>query len=328
MTGIWVAKFEAGYAGGNNSATVKASSVNYTQENAMVWYGEADTKYDSEQLARNWLDGVYGKKQIAIKYPTFQGVTYSMNYINHSDAFNISRHLTDDENIYELNQIKTDSHLMKNSEWGAVAYLSQSKYGLDGQEIKKNGVTLNSKPSSAYAVTGCTGDYINTTIDKINSGNQEGVYIWKQNNGTKSSSTGTIYGIYDLSGGHYERIASYINNGNDILNQGTSVVIGQDKSTKYATVYPYSDVGNTEDEKSEANYMLNDKIYGDSVRETSTKGSGNNGWYTDNSSYPRTDAPFFYRGGSYYEDAAAGISTFRRNDGQTHWHNGFRSVLV
>lgn len=30
LTGIWVAKFEAGYASENNSAPVKASSVNYS----------------------------------------------------------------------------------------------------------------------------------------------------------------------------------------------------------------------------------------------------------------------------------------------------------
>ena len=134
-----MAKFEAGYAGGNNSATVKASSVNYTQENAMVWYGEADTKYDSEQLARNWLDGVYGKKQIAIKYPTFQGGKYSMNYINHNDAFNISKAIAgDSNNIYGLKSNSTDSHLIKNSEWGAVAYLGQSQYGLYNKNIRIN----------------------------------------------------------------------------------------------------------------------------------------------------------------------------------------------
>ena len=333
LTGIWVAKFEAGYAGGNNSATVKASLVNYTQENAMVWYGEADTKYDSEQLARNWLDGVYGKKQIAIKYPTFQGVTYSMNYINHSDAFNISRHLTDDENIYELNQIKTDSHLMKNSEWGAVAYLSQSKYGLDGQEIKKNGVTLNSKPSSAYAVTGCTGDYINTTIDKINSGNQEGVYIWKQNNGTKSSSTGTIYGIYDLSGGAWERISAIVNNGNANLNKFGSMLvqnIKDGKSTEYVTIYPNNEKSlQVLNDISEANYRANTKIYGDAVRETSTAGGISNSWFGNYSLFWGSDYPFCVRGGGWW-DFQSGLFAFYRSEKSenNHYGVGFRSVLV
>ena len=32
-----------------------------------------------------------------------------------------------------------------------------------------------------------------------------GIYTWDQINGCKASSSGTIYGIYDLSGGTWER---------------------------------------------------------------------------------------------------------------------------
>ena len=128
LAGIWVAKFEAGYASGNNSATVKASSVNYSQDTAILPGVETNTNEDSIQAARNWLDGEYGSTTTAIKYPTFQGLTYSMDYINHNDSFRISKALTENGNIYGLSNKSTDSHLMKNSEWGAVAYLSQSKY--------------------------------------------------------------------------------------------------------------------------------------------------------------------------------------------------------
>ena len=167
LTGIWVAKFEAGYASGNNSAPVKASSVNYSQTDSWVRTIEAGTESDSSQSARNWLDGIYGGTKTAIKYPTFQPVTYSMNYINYNDAFNIAKAMTEDGNIYGLTK-SSDSHLMKNSEWGAVAYLSQSKYGLNGTDITVNNVSLNSGGAkrtntsgksgvdSVYAVTGCT----------------------------------------------------------------------------------------------------------------------------------------------------------------------------
>ena len=39
LTGIWVSKFEAGYASGNNSAPVKASSVDYSQQHASCEQG-------------------------------------------------------------------------------------------------------------------------------------------------------------------------------------------------------------------------------------------------------------------------------------------------
>ena len=50
-----------------------------------------------------------------------------MNYINHNDSFEIAKALTESGNIYGLSKTSTDSHLMKNSEWGMVAYLSKSK---------------------------------------------------------------------------------------------------------------------------------------------------------------------------------------------------------
>ena len=210
---------------GNNSAPVKASSISYSQSIVNVRAIEAGTDSDSIQVARNWLDGIYGSTKTAIKYPTFQPITYSMNYINHNDAFNIAKAMTEQGNIYGLTEA-TDSHLIKNSEWGAVTYLSQSKYGLNGIDITVNNINLNSGGTkrtnlagrtgvdSVYAVTGCTTTSTSDketikTIADINGtiGNtaNNGVYTWNQKNGCKASSTGTIYGIYDLSGGINER---------------------------------------------------------------------------------------------------------------------------
>ena len=125
LTGIWISKFEAGYVDKDTFNANKAkytSSVNYTQ---VTGYTPAE-KYED---ASNYLNGIYGSNATKITYPTFQGGKYSMNYINHSDAFSISRALTDSNNIYKLSNKETDSHLIKNSEWGAVVYLSHSKYG-------------------------------------------------------------------------------------------------------------------------------------------------------------------------------------------------------
>ena len=173
LTGIWVSKFEAGFATSNgNSAPKKASSVNYSQTS--VWASGYETGgQDGSLPARNWIDGVYGNTKTSIKYPTFQGLTYSMNYINHNDAFNISKILTESGNIYGLSSSSTDSHMMKNSEWGAVAYLSQSKYGLNGANIYINNVNLNNTSKSVYAVTGCAGatedaSQVATTITELN----------------------------------------------------------------------------------------------------------------------------------------------------------------
>ena len=282
-----------------------------------------DATGDGSIPARNWLDGVYEVNKEKIKYPTFQGSSYSMNYITINDANNISRALTEEGNIYGLSN-DTDSHLMKNSEWGACTYLARSKtYGIGSTDIAINNKNLNNggvsttkeqgnTKASAYAVTG------------YNANNNE----WNSYLGTNvsPSTTGNIYGIYDMSGGTWERTASYINNGK--TGNGASVVVGKEKSTKYATVYPYSDTGASDDEKSVANYKLNDKIYGDSVRETSTEGKGSTSWSGAYSNFPEGGVPFFGRGGNYGGGSNAGLSAVNRHGGGAHWYVGFRSVLV
>ena len=362
LTGIWVAKFEAGYASGNNTAEVKASSVNYSQTTSHVRAVERGKTEDGGETARNWLDGIYGTTITAIKYPVFQPTTYSMNYTNHNDAYNIIKAMTENGNIYGLNG-GTDSHLMKNSEWGAVAYLSQSKYGLNGTDICINNINLNSGGSartategksgvdSVYAVTGCTtastsaGEKV-TTIANINgtTGNtaSDGVYTWDQLNGTKASSSGTIYGIYDLSGGTWERTASYVANGNSNLKTyGSSITYNGSTlktiSTKYTMVYPHdsstdkTDITNNETNLNTAstnNWKANTLIYGDAVRETSTAGTGSTSWYGDYSYFPGLYSPFSIRGGGAWNGSTAGLFYFNRYNGNSNFNNGFRAVLA
>ena len=350
LTGIWVSKFEAGFASGNNRVTPTASSVKYTQ--ASAWVGGTElSSTDNVGTARNYLDGEYGTKSgstytfkngtaPAIKYPTFQGVTYSMNYINHNDAFNISKALTESDNIYGLSSSSTDSHMMKNSEWGAVAYLSQSKYGLNGTNIYINNANLRNSEQSVYAITGCAGatedaNSVATTISAINNRTASGVYVWTQKSGTKASTTGTIYGIYDMSGGTWERTAGLVNNGNENLaKNGQSLLntLNDGKSSKYVTVYPFDSSvdknGANIDTASEANWKVNTKIYGDGIRETSTAGTEKTSWYGDSSYFSTMGFPFSRRGGLLWNGEGAGLFSFYRLNGTGDYVVGFRSVLV
>ena len=365
ITGIWVAKFEAGYASGNNDAEVVASSVSYTQTTswvADVESGEIHTGGGDNYTARNWLDGVYGSTITTIKYPVFQPLTYSMNYINHSDAYNIAKTLSESGNTYGFNRA-TDSHLMKNSEWGAIAYLSKSQYGLGITDITVNNISLNSGGAarssnagktgveSVYGVTGCTTNSATsetkiTSIENINRtiGNtaSDGVYTWNQLTGTSASCTGTIYGIYDLSGGLWERTTGYVANGKSQLKDyGASIAYEGDTlrtmSTKYTTVYPHNssydniDISDTDENlstASENNWIANGLIYGDAIRETSMAGTGNNSWYNDASNFPGLYGPFTVRGGRFHDGASAGLFFFYRPYGYSTPTSGFRAVVI
>ena len=338
LTGIWVAKFEAGYAGGgNNNAKQKDSNVKYSQDT--VWASSYETGNDDGPLkARNfYYPNEYDNETTAIKYPTFQGLTYSINYINHSDAFSISRALTDDKNIYNLNGKETDSHLMKNSEWGAVSYLGQSQYGLNGTNIRINNFTLNNSKPTIYAVTGYAAKTLQDGDTKLEDASPvsstEKVYKWTEKEGQTASCTGTIYGVYDMSGGTWERTAAIVNNGNDNLKKyGKSIseALGkEEKSSKYVTVYPTGEAeGQSIDDASKANYTANAKIYGDAIRETSKTGVGQTSWYDDYSYFIGANVLFFVRSGSSWTTSGAGLFYFGRNAGDSSYGIGFRSVLV
>ena len=330
LTGIWVSKFEAGYFDKNLVDADKekySSSVNYSQT-----YGYTPAAKNED--ARNYLDGVYGSKTTAIKYPTFQGGKYSMNYINHNDAFNISKAIAgDSNNVYGLKN-STDSHLIKNSEWGAVAYLGQSQYGLYNKNIRINNVNMGDNSNFVYAMTG----YAAKEEDAANTTNTDAI-AWNQTGGELASTTGTIYGIYDMSGGTWERSASLVNNGNSRLNEfGSSLMysLKDGKSSEYVTVYETdTSVDNTgvswTDENllktNEANYKKNTK-YGDAIKETSTAGTENTSWNGDYSYFAGLYGPFFVRGGAYWDRSGAGLFSFSRSDGYSTYTAGFRSVLV
>ena len=348
IPGIWVAKFEAGFASGNNNATIKPSSVNYSQDT--VWIGDTENGGKGGYgPSRNWLDGIYGKNTTAIKYPTFQPVTYAMNYINASDRYDISRVLTESGNIYGLSSSSTDSHLMKNSEWGAVAYLSWSEYGANKVEPYKNNINLNSGSKqrtnsegrtgidSVYVVTGLTTkseeEKIITENDLKDINNRNGntatneVYAWNQEEGQKASSTLNMYGIYDLNGGSHELPSAYIANDGECLNErGESMTYEngklKTKSTKYTTVYPYD----SNNDNVSSNYALNKYIYGDAIRETSNDSKS---WNKDESGMPYSYNSFFNRGGENgSSNGASGLFDFGSNPGDGICNHGFRAVLI
>ena len=357
LTGIWIAKFEAGYASGNNNTEVRESSIKYSTPNAWVAKVESDTQIESNRPARNWLDGIYGGKSTTIKYPTFQPKTYGMNYININDAHNISQKLTENNNIYGLKE-DTDSHLIKNSEWGAVVYLGYSKYGSNGVQPYSNNISLNSGSQtrtevagkngvdSVYAVTGVTTATANkktTTIENINGtiGNnaKDGVYVWNQIEGQKASTTLNMYGIYDITGGAWERSAAYIANERNELKNGHSLTfengILKTNSSKYVTVYPFNkDADNINIDKtnenfinaSKLNYQENNYIFGDAIREISSSGSEITTWDDSKSGYAALYYPFFMK--SSWNSSSAGTFNFDNSNGSSTFANSFRTVLI
>ena len=192
----------------------------------------------------------------------------SWRYIQTTNIFTACRKMTNEGEVLEGSTV--DSHMMKNTEWGAVAILSQSKYGVFNPESSTgaNGdatyqVWNNSSSSYITGSVGTSKDAKNTTTFAYNSAN-----------GPKASTTGTVYGVYDMAGGSWEYVAGCLN-GQE--NAKFGVTAGD---TKYVDLY-------TNTSNSNSNY--DGAKIGDATKETK-------GWNSDYSSFVDSSNPVFTRG--------------------------------
>ena len=110
------------------------------------------------------------------------------------NMFNASRAIETNAK-YGLSASEVDTHMMKNMEWGAVAYLTNSKYGryeASGSCIS-SGCEVLINNNNSYT-TGCAGD-------SVSASSNSSCNAWNTSTGVNASTTGNIYGIYDMSGG-------------------------------------------------------------------------------------------------------------------------------
>ena len=252
-------------------------AFNYGEQVSGLWVAKFEASSKEGNSNSNSGDNVT-TKTLQVK-PGVQ----SWKYINIGKIYTVCKNYNSTLN----------SHLMKNDEWGAVAYLSKSKYGKNAE--------VNNNSNYLYYTGGGSG---NAYVKNVG-----------------QSTTGTVHGVYDMSGGTDEYVAAYVNNGNSNLSDGQSLVNG-DAKTK--NVYA---VGSSDDRDS--NYSTNSGKYGDAVYETSISGNSSDGsWYGDWSFFPNTSNPFFVRGGNYDDGFKAGVFYFKDYYGTSNGTISFRPVLV
>ncbi|MDD2392242.1 MAG: hypothetical protein PHU94_04860, partial [Bacilli bacterium] len=210
------------------------------------------------------------------------------------------------------------SHMMKNTEWGAVAYLSHSKYGIN----KEVNINNNSSYKTGYSAVAGT---VQSTYPGTYGTDTTKTLEYKTETGYLASTTGNITGVYDMSGGANEYMASY--KSGQLGSSGFN-------TTNIATYDPkYFDVYSTNSTEVTYNY----RILGDATGELGpfynyADGDGStrfhNNWYADYSSFFDSSYPWFYRGGSYYRGVLSGQFVFGRGTGAVSTAVGSRLVLA
>ena len=277
LSGFWMGKFESSHTGCTTDVTTGQAA--YTGNEVMT---------------------------VKANVTSWRGMTIG-------DAFTTCLNMNRSGNPYGLHSSDNvvDPHMIKNDEWGAVAYLSKSIYGKNTEEVYINN-------SSDY-ITGNAGG----TADASSASGITNAYSTA--NGMKASTTGTIYGVYDMSGGNWERTAAYVDNGHDNLKKETILFNG---ASKYKNVYTATATDGTDSASS--NYDLStpaNKHYGDAVYETSSASSGQDSWYKDSSYFPWTSDPFFVRGGRSAIASGAGVFATSSTAGEAGIYFGFRVVV-
>ena len=228
----------------------------------------------------------------------------SWRNINVSNAFNVSLKMNDDNNRYGFTDI-TDTHMMKNSEWAIVAYLSQSKYGKLGN-VNFSGANkeIYQNKSNSY-ITGCS--YGSPSNSNTDYGCQ---YTYDESiGGTGASTTGNIYGIYDMSGGSWEYVMA---NYNDMAaSSGFSDPLTLD--SKYYDKYTSNNVSIACNGSECLSHGLSDIA----------------GWYGDSQTFIIMDSPWLGRGGRFDTTVGAGVFYYSRSgvNGNVDVDDSFRLVI-
>ena len=290
---VWIPRFNAvtpsNYNGGTQSKP-NAIDVTFVKQNETAidaftfgnkelsgfWYGKFEI---GGSLASSCTNETCNVSNIVVK-PNVS----SLRSQKVSSFFYASRSMEQAGNSFGFVNSEVDTHMSKNNEWGAVAYLTQSIYGrcTSSTTCTEIGINNNSSYITGYGApagsdTSVTNGTYNTALGK------------------DASTTGTIYGIYDMSGGAYEYVMGVYNNA---------------KSSSGFNSLP--------DEKYYNNYT-GSSYTGHALTETKK-------WYGDNDGFVSASYPWFARGGYYGAGGVTGVFYFSSYDG--NYINSHSSHLV
>jgi hypothetical protein len=246
LNGLWIGKFETGtdFYCQTGAATKPVSCGESIAPSTDA--GGIVIKPNKSPLTFKYIGVMFGIAKIMS--PNFASVTGGRISLAVNNTMNLSS--------------SSITKMIKNSEWGAAAYLSTSQYGVGDEactdiectnykKVYNNGYingTVNS--NQLCTVTPATDDTATTSLgcrfvtgagpgdDKadINSTN---LHQYHTTIGQQASTTGNIYGIYDMAGGAWEAVmGNYVSAYNQSYsNCDSSYVLGEPIGANYRDIY-------------------------------------------------------------------------------------------
>ncbi len=318
----------------------------YITHPAFWWDNDSDgVREEGEELAGIWV-GKFETTGTADS-PTILPDVTSLGNQNVSTQFATAQKLGG--TTYGVSS-NSDSHMMKNSEWGAATYLSHSKYGVNREVYINNSSSYTGRSGgNVWGKTSANKVYTNITVTAPK--NAYGYYTWdgyllNYNTNTKSSirdlskvasTTGNITGVYDVYGISFNLMSVFANSDEQLwsgkstsANSGFTGLVGSSgelytgnsfPDSKYYDVYKATS-GTTISALTACNGGV---CYGHGLSET-------NGWYISlKNSFVSSSYPWMARGSAFFLQGryAGGIFAYSFGSGIAAdvAGDGFRSVL-
>ncbi len=288
------------------------------------WVGKFETGYDGATSIAEAQQNINDSSKVIIKpnVISWRGIQVANAFYS---SYNYQRNL--------------DSHMMKNTEWGAAAYLQHSAYGSQvSVRINNNNSYLTGYQSNNEPTCGYTG-----TNEECNQYCNDGSCNTAYPNSGLASTTGNITGIFDMSGGAWEyvmgvlldengnpmsgRNVTYNSGFNGTLNEEGTLTNGYNlPNSKYYDTYFYN-------EKID-NYQK--RILGDATGEMGplaetiylTKTRQINSWYEDRADFVWNQSPWFMRGARYSDGTNTGLFSFENENGNINSWLSYRIILT
>ncbi len=303
---VWIPRFNAvtpsNYNGGTK-ANPGAIDVSFVKQNETAidaftfgdkelsgfWYGKFEISHTT--LASNKTKNNLGCTNETCSNANGIIIKPNVNSLRNNNVSNLffaSRSMEQTGNSFGFVNIEVDTHMSKNNEWGAVAYLTQSIYGRCTSNTTCTEVGINNNTSY---ITGI-GDKPSSTASSVKTNTYNTI------SGKNASTTGNIYGIYDMSGGAWEYVMGV-----------------------YSNTISDSGFSSLPDNKYYNNYTAT-SYTGHAISETK-------GWYNDQSfSVYFSVSPWFLRGCYYDDGELSGMFAFYGSSGINGNNSASRFVIT
>jgi hypothetical protein len=185
LNGIWIGKFESSRSDSYYCYTYPCN-------------GDGGTQYIGAPLVSSSLYATIKPNKAPATYQRVSNQYLSAKYI---------------KTAHNLNTL--DVNMSNNNHWGAATYLSTSIYGTNTTKVYNNGYYYSSGGSNSNTTstfrTGC-GPLSSSTEAGQGDSNGNVCSTYETTVGQYASTTGNVYGIYDMAGGVYEyQMAVYAN---------------------------------------------------------------------------------------------------------------------